>query len=488
MLQRLGIGAITVFLAFLGAAPEIESRTPSQRVEAFIAAVSSGGEAALKEFVERNYAASALSETPAEPRVRRLATLAGDEAPLELRTTREATPDGVTFVAESKKSGRWFEIHLDLEPQPPRGITGVRLQLTNPSATETEPPIRSDEDAARAADAALSSLAREDRFSGVVLIARNGRPFFEKAYGLADREKGVSNSADTRFNIGSIDKAFTQVAIAQLAAVGKLSLADTVRKRLPDDPLASTAAGDATILQLVNMTSGLGDVFGEGYEEAAPRLQSLADFEKLFAGKPLEFPPGKGRGYSNAGYVVLGLIIEKVSGQSYHDYVREHIFTPAGMTASGPSVRTAPAAGRAVGYARESGGAALYPNTDALPGRSSSAGGGLSTARDLLAFDRALAAGKLLPPDWVAWIYSDKSAPPSDAAAAHAASGNRREGLGIAGGSSGVNATLESDNGRGYTLIVLANLDPPAAESVASRIRRWLQGMSPAAAPRLPKT
>jgi CubicO group peptidase (beta-lactamase class C family) len=360
--------------------------------------------------------------------------------------------------------------------------------MTDASAVEAEPPLSSDDDAAKAADAALSALAREDRFSGVVLMARSGRPFFEKAYGMADRERGVANTTGTRFDIGSINKAFTQVAIAQLAAAGKLSLSDTIRRRLPGDPLASTEAGDITILQLVNMTSGLGDVFGEGYEEAAPRLMTLADFERLFAGKPLEFPPGKGRRYSNAGYIVLGLIIERVSGQSYDDYVREHVFVPAGMTATAPSVRGAPTTGRAIGYTRESGGAALHPNTATLPGRSSSAGGGLSTARDLLAFDRALAGGNLLPPSWTAWISSDKSAPPGEAetGAAPAASAVRAAGsagLGIAGGSSGVNASLESDNGRGYTLVVLANLDPPAAESVASRFRRWLKGIGPAGSP-----
>src|SRR5262249_23742231 len=154
------------------------------------------------------------------------------------KATREATPEGVTFVAQSKKSGRWLEIHLDLEPQAPRDIVGLRIQLTDASAVAVapEPPLRSDEDAARAADAALSELARDGRFSGAVLMARQGRPFFEKAYGLADREKGVANTTTTQFNIGSIDKAFTQVVIAQLAAAGKLSLSDTIRRRLPDDP------------------------------------------------------------------------------------------------------------------------------------------------------------------------------------------------------------------------------------------------------------
>ncbi|HSS45549.1 MAG TPA: serine hydrolase domain-containing protein, partial [Thermoanaerobaculia bacterium] len=212
-------------------------------------------------------------------------------------------------------------------------------------------------------------------------------------------------------------------------------------------------------------------------EEAAPRLFTLSDFAKLFVNKPTLFPPGKGRQYSNAGYIVLGLIVEKVSGQSYHDYVRDHVFAPAGMISSGPSARGVSAGDLAVGYTRGAEGAAsgggagaLHPNTQTLPARSSSAGGGLSTVEDLLAFEEALRTGKLLPPAWTAWAYSDKTSPPSD--------GDRipkDANLGIAGGSPGVNAVLEADAGRDFTIVVLANLDPPIAERTATKIRKWIE-------------
>src|SRR5262249_43644411 len=171
-------------------------------------------------------------------------------------------------------------------------------------------------------------------FSGVALIARDGKPFFHEAVGLADRSFSVPNRSDTRFNVGSIGKAFTQVAIAQLAAQGKLAFTDTIRRHLPEYP--SAAADRITIQQLVTMTSGLGDVFADKYD-APPkaRLRPLADYLPLSAGEPLLFEPGADRRYSNAGYVVLGLIVEKVSGESYYDYVRRHVFDPAGMTDTG---------------------------------------------------------------------------------------------------------------------------------------------------------
>jgi len=118
-----------------------------------------------------------------------------------------------------------------------------------------------------------------------------------------------------------------------------------------------------------------------------------------------------------------------------------------------------------------------------MPGHSSSAGGGLSTARDLLAFDRALASGKLLPPKWTAWMYSNKSGPPSESDTVPSGKGG---GLGVAGGTQGVNAVVESDNAAGYTIVVLANLDPPIAERTASRLRRWMQRLGDGKATQTP--
>lgn len=471
------VTVVVAALAVLALAP----RTPKpaetveqKRVAAFLSALNAGTDAAMKEFIVKNFSSRVLARMPVEPRLRRLRGFGQEAAPLEMKKPLEPAPEGPGFVARSKKTGQWYEIRFELEPAGPRAIVGIQIENSDASAMEPEPVLSADADVAREADGYLTKLAAQEQFSGVVLLARRGRPFFEKAYGLADRERQTANTTATRFNIGSIDKVFTQVAIAQLASEGKLALSDTVRKYLPEYP--SKVADEITILQLANMSSGLGDVFNERWEEAAPRLLTLADFLALFADKPLLFPPGRGRRYSNAGYVVLGLIIEKVSGQGYHDYVWEHIFVPAGMTSSGPLERASAASGRAIGYTRESEGAppqapaALHPNTDTLPGRSSSAGGGLSTARDLLAFDRALASGKLLPPKWTAWIYSDKGGPPSDKVPPATEGG-----LGAAGGTAGVNAVVQSDNGHGYAIVVLANLDPPVAERIAARFRRWMK-------------
>jgi len=467
--------ALLPLLALLAIVPARSARcrplsppdTPEgRRLSAFLAALNAGQEPVMRSFIETNFSARDLQRLPVGPRLNRLWSFARAAAPV---TLEKLLGPGAALV-RSSRTGRWYEVRLELDTDAARSILGIDFDESDAGAAEPPPEIHSDEDLARAADARLTQLAAEDRFSGVVLLARSGKPFFEKAYGWEDRERRVSNTVSTRFNIGSINKIFTQVAIAQLAAAGRLSLSDTVHTVLPDVALPS--ADRITLLQLVNMTSGLGDIFNDRYDAAAPHLRTLSDYLKLFADRPLLFSPGSDRRYSNAGYIVLGLVVEKVSGQSYHDYVRDHVFAPAKMTSSGPGERVR-GPGRAIGYTREGDGgdasAKLHPNTGSLPARSSSAGGGDATARDLLAFEQALSGGKLLSPEWTAWIYSDKTDPRP-----RAASSSEPRRLGIAGGTPGANAILESGVAGTGTIVVLANLDPPAAERLARMFRGWM--------------
>ncbi|MDQ6799459.1 MAG: serine hydrolase, partial [Acidobacteriota bacterium] len=296
---------------------------------------------------------------------------------------------------------------------------------------------------------AVDQAAAQGKFSGVVLLAENGKPILTKAWGFADAAKKIPNKTDTKFNLGSINKIFTQVAIGQLAAAGKLSLDDTVRKHLPDYP--SPVADKITIQQLIEHKSGLGDIFGPEYLAAPPSsIRKLSDYLPLFVNKPLEFEPGNDQRYSNAGYIVLGLIIERESGQTYYDYVRDHIFKPAGMKDTDSFALDAKVANRAT---------AITKRGDAeLPGRGSSAGGGYSTAADLLRFAQALRSEKLLPKKLTDWVFRN----------------NEKRSLGVAGGSPGVNAVLLM--GSPYTLAVLSNFDPPSAEEIA-RVARPLMGL-----------
>ncbi len=251
-----------------------------------------------------------------------------------------------------------------------------------------------------------------------------------------------------------MNKSFTQVAIAQLAAQGKLSMNDPIKKFLPDYP-NKDAAEKVTVEQLVTMSSGIGDFFNERYESTPKsQLNSIGAYMPLFADKPLMFEQGTKRAYSNGGYVVLGAIIEKASGMDYYAYVRKYIFEPLGMTRTDSYEKDAADEDIALGYTKHGGdgkNAAWRPNFDKLPQKGSSAGGGYSTAADLLRYTQALAAPSVVPEAF-----------------------EGRHGLGIAGGTEGVNAALEWNPANGYAIIVLSNYDPPSAEKAAQHIRALL--------------
>lgn len=299
---------------------------------------------------------------------------------------------------------------------------------------------------AQAWQVTVDSLAKQDQFSGVVLVARNGVPEFERAYGMADREAGRRNDLETAFNLGSINKFFTATAIRQLAAAGKLTVDSTLARAWPDYPNQDVARR-VTIRQILEHRSGIqGNIFGAPPGKTRREVRSLADYFELFKDQPLQFEPGSRQQYSNAGYIVLGLLVERLSGENYYAYVRGHIYERAGMTRTGSWPVDSLPPNTAFGYTGDS-----WPrtrNSEILPGRGSSAGGGYSTAHDLLRLLNALRDNKI------------PAGPPS--------------GIGIAGGAPGLNAALEGDLPGGYDVIVLANLDPPAAERVARLIRTAL--------------
>ncbi|MBW8875673.1 MAG: beta-lactamase family protein [Acidobacteria bacterium] len=342
------------------------------------------------------------------------------------------------------------------------GIAGGLLVAAAGLAQEAKAPAttRTAKTAKMSAAEVVAALGKEmgakaaaDEFSGVVLLARDGKPLFRQAYGFADLGLKVPNNPETKFNLGSINKVFTRIAVEQLALAGKLSLDDTIGKWLPDYP-NKDAAARVTILQLRDMRSGLGDIFTEEFEKGAKdRLLKPRDLFVLFANKPLLFEPGSKQQYSNAGYVVLGAIVEAASGQDYYEYVREHIYKPAGMTSTDSWELDVPVSNRAVGYTKEgprgpAPGGARRNNLFTTFFKGSPAGGGYSTVDDMLRFDTALRSGTLFP------------------------DGRKIAGIGAAGGTEGCNALLEQMD-QGYTLIVLSNYDPPAAMDVGKAVRGW---------------
>jgi D-alanyl-D-alanine carboxypeptidase len=348
-------------------------------------------------------------------------------------------------------------IELPHTKQPARALNLVLHRMTEAGAL-------------RALSARADRLARDDEFSGAVLVVKDDRVLFGHAYGLADRNRRIANTLGTRFRIGSMNKMFTAVAILQLVQAGKVKLTAPLGTYLRDYPNHDVAA-KVTIHQLLTHTGGTGDIFGPDFDAHRTKLRTLADYAKLYGNRGLEFEPGSQWAYSNYGFILLGLVIEKVTGRSYFDYVQPHIHAPAGMTRTGSRPEGQAVPGRSIGYTKPPGTNAWAPNTDTLPYRGTSAGGGYSTVEDLARFAHALLTNKLLSPGSTKLLVTGKvNAGPGARYAYGFEDARDADGdgwVGHGGGAPGMNGDLKIYPKSGYVVAVLANIDPPAAQRIS---------------------
>jgi D-alanyl-D-alanine carboxypeptidase len=330
--------------------------------------------------------------------------------------------------------------------------------------TKTQPP--SVDDHVSEIRSFVNGQADDHQFSGTVLVAYQGTSVFQAAYGLADRNLNISNKIETKYNLGSMDKMFTAVAILQLVEQGKLSIYAKVGEYLPDYPdpeIASTV----TIHELLTHTSGMGNYFDSpAYLDSHDQIRSIDDYFSLFIDTPLMFPAGSQFAYSNSGYIVLGMIIEALSGQSYYDFVWEHIFEPSGMVDTACYELDGDVLDLAIGYTsldrygNDAG--QINDNFSMLPMRGGSAGGGYSTAPDLLSFSNALLNYQLLSPESTLLLMKGKVQIADNVQYAYGffdrvVQGYRKVGHG--GGFPGICSILSIYPELDYTAIVLSNSD-----------------------------
>jgi CubicO group peptidase (beta-lactamase class C family) len=259
------------------------------------------------------------------------------------------------------------------------------------------------EDAARRMDKFISSRD----FSGVVLVARNGHVLFQKAYGMANREHDAPNKLETKFRVGSVTKQFTAMAVMILAERGKLDLNDSICKYVENCP---RAWADITVRHLLNHTSGIPDFTGFPDNDHYERLP-MTPLETMarFRDQPLEFGPGERFRYDSSGYLLLGYIIERASGERYEDFLRVNIYEPLGMSDSGYDHPWIILKNRASGYERKDGQVANAMIMEMDP---PFAGGSMySTVGDLLRWDQALYSEKLVSRRSIEQIFTPYQGP-----------------------------------------------------------------------------
>jgi CubicO group peptidase (beta-lactamase class C family) len=379
----------------------------------------------------------------------------------EFKKAQESKPTQFSGLLQERDSDQFVRFTIEVEPMEPHRIIQLDFE---PAARPSEfaIPRLTESEFVTALGSKLGQDTAADKFSGAVLVVRNGKTLFGGAYGLADRDKRIPNTLNTRFRIGSMNKMFTATAILQLVQAGKIKLEDPIGKYLPDYPNKDIAT-KVTIHQLLTHTGGTGEIFGPQLEAHRLELKTLQDYVKLFGERGPSFEPGSKYAYSNYGFVLLGVIIERVSGVSYYDYVRDNIYKPAGMvrTGSQPEVESVP--DRAIGYIKRDGN--WKPNTDTLPYQGTSAGGGYSTVEDLVGFTSALKNNKVLNGYYTNLLTTGKVMSGESSKYAYGFEETIDQGIryfGHGGGAPGVSGGLRIYPESGYVFVVLSNIDAGA--------------------------
>ena len=462
--------AAVLFLGLLFVVPTCKAQTElpntpaGNQARGWLDSFNAGDAEKHKEFLRKN-APSRLERADREMGFREMT------GGFDLKKVEESAPTKIVALVQERASDQFARLTIEVDAAEPHQITRFALQGTARPPEFALPHVSEGE--------LLTQLKKKldeagaDRFSGVALVAKNGKTVFAQAYGMSDREKKTANSLKTRFRLGSMNKMFTAVATLQLVQSGKLDLKAPFGKYLTDYPNKDLAS-KVTIEQLLSHTGGTGDIFGPEFQKNRLELKTLQDYVKLYGNRGPQFEPGSRWAYSNYGFLLLGALIEKVSGQSYYDYVRDQIFKPAGMTATASEPEDQMVADRSIGYTRVTG--SFGPNTDTLPYRGTSAGGGYSTGEDLLKFATALQAHKLLNAEYTEMLTTGKVDTPGGKYAYGFGDSiyNGTRCFGHGGGAPGMNGELRICPGPGYVVAVLANMDPPAASRVADFITNRL--------------
>jgi CubicO group peptidase (beta-lactamase class C family) len=455
-----------------------------EMIRAVLDALDSGEPAKLESLVKDTFAPGFRDRFPISEHVEALASFHDRSHGFDFYGVRRYADGGEkdreVVIVRNRLTGSWngIVIHFDADAR----IAGLELLPARPPKDVPPLPPLTLEAAKAELTAFLDRLSAAEAFSGTVLLAKDGKVLYTAARGLADRNDAVPVRLDTKLNLGSMNKMFTAVVIAQLVEEGKLSFQDPVEKFLAGKVWTKADLSKVRIEHLLTHTSGLGSYFNETWQHTARQfLRRVDDYKPLVAEETLAFEPGTRWQYSNTGFLLLGAVIEAVTGQDYFDVVRERVYARAGMPNSDCYDIDLVVPSLGVGYSRErtADGVRWRANTFEHVIRGGPAGGGYSTVEDLLAFSEALRHGRLVSPAMLERLTSPKPEVGSPEYGYGFGVGldalGRR--AGHTGGFSGISSVLDVYLDSGWTMAVLSNTDdgmPPVSQKLrelAGRIR-----------------
>lgn len=470
--------------------PQLPDKAVSRFVTPLLQALNAGSKQSLEQFMDQHVDPLMI---PAEMRgeyidylLNQCATF-GELSFHSSRDYKDKLPqDQLVIIVRAAQTESWQAISLGGSGQ---GGNGLRLSLldigpAHRPANLAVPKALSEREVVKEIAAYTQRMADNDVFSGAVLVAHQDRILFSSAYGQASKRFQIANQLDTKFNIASMSKMFTGVAIAQLVEGGKLAFDDKLSHYLDDSWLAPEVSREIKIHHLLTHTSGLGNFLATDElmkGGASSRFKFLEDYKPLVKDETLAFEPGSEQRYSNTGMLLLGAVIEQVSGMSYFDYVQKHIYEPANMHHSDSFEMDQPVVNLAIGYERSRDTPSgwrnnLYTNTF----KGSPAGGSYSTVGDLHKFARALTNNQLVTPALTRQLLSPKPDVHSQfygygfnvsGFEGESASSNRV--VGHNGGHYGIETQLEIYLDRGYIVTSLSNYGS-GASSVNTKIGELL--------------
>jgi CubicO group peptidase (beta-lactamase class C family) len=350
-------------------------------------------------------------------------------------------------------------IAFTFDATPARRITDFTFVSAPDWAASTAPKLTPDEAAARAADR-IERGCRADVFSGAFLVAHRGKVLVQRACGEASKRYHAPNDVGTRFNLGSMNKMFTAVAAAQLIEQGRLSLSDPLNAYLDDAWLPKSVLDQLTVGELFSMTSGIEDYFHAAPFGGFQMNRTLDAYKPVIRGLKLVSKPGEKFAYSDTAYFLLGLVVQKASGEDYYAYIRKHIYGPAGMTSTDSYPLDGPEQNLATGYFYIDPAKAWFENRSGVPLRGTPDGGGYSTVSDMLRFALALTSGKLLKPASVELLFKDR-VPPSGTGF-YVLDGPAGRIVGKDGAGLGISAEMDIYLDAGWVVVSLSNYDDGA--------------------------
>ena len=454
--RRLGAGLARLLLAGLAltavrpaqAADATRDPTAGGVAEAVLALFNAGEPAAYETYLRVHGPTLAASDDYLDTRAQ--------TGGYDVVAVSETTPSRRTELVKARFSDDFYVFRVELGSGPASPITALSFTPVDRPMSVPGPDKVPPAAIGRVIDRELATIGD---FSGVALVAEDGRRVYARAEGLADRTTGLRNTVDTRFRMASMGKMFTATAIMQLNQAGRLDLDSPVGAYLKDYPNAAFARA-VTVRQLLTHTGGAGDFMSQTWADNYERLKTPADYIALFGNRAPEFIPGSRFGYANYGYVVLGRIIEVVSGQAYEAYLKAHVFRPAGMTRSGLNAPPMTPARLATPYVRTAKGFQAAPAP--FSGPATPAGGAYSTVGDLLAFANALMGHRLLDRAHTDMLLSPKvrgdSGPYAFGFEVRDADGRRD--VGHDGGGPGQNGGFRILDGGRAVVVVLSNVAP----------------------------